>query len=851
MPIEEAPAAGRDRGDLSRLRAFLLFGLPSLLILAWMIWPLIAGTETLILRDVFQVHVGMKASLSRAFHDGYMPLIDLARSGGQPLAGNPNAVPFYPDNLLFLVAPFFWAFNAHFWLHLLIAPLAAYWMARAWGLPRPASWAVAVCYSTSGFMFSQLNLYNLIAGAALMPALVAATLRSGEGKRWAVPVVGLLWALLLVSGDPLTAVLGGMLALTAFLVRHGVRPQGRTIVLLGLVVALGVLVALPQLVEFLRILPTSTRGHQGFGDWRLTVGALKPVHAVEWLMPLAFGRYDLWGEGGLWGASLFDGNLPIYLSLYPGLLSLALVASAGLPRSRRAWWAWGMVATGVFFALGSHNPLVGLLFQLPGGNVFRYPVKVWPMVAIGASLLCGIGFQRTIGRAIGGERAAGGELGDGASVRLRVPLLVLGGLGVVLVAIGAVLVFSPRWFEALVLTCAPPTWPPEFAVTELHRWLVTLTASVGVVVGLAAGFMLCRTRLLAGASFLLALQASAQLFFLGSLAVTDQVRLFEAPPPTLDAVERDAPVVNAQFLHLFDKSSPLVMPDNRPQWPIRQLYLDLTPSAGVLYGLRYELDRSPEGLGSFLSRVAGKLIEGAPDDATRLLALSRWGVATVISEEPLEGVPPDLGELVGTFAGPATPTRVYRLPKAAPPVLLAEKVLTVPELTAARKLFLDPRFDPERFVILPGSEDAPPSTFPDDSGPEDSAPPPGPRSPVDGRVRVLEEGPESLDVAVDAPDGGVLVVQRAELPIWRAAIDGEAAAIEPANLYRIGVRVPAGSHRVRLWVDRRPLVVSSWAAAAGLLVLLGWLGWIGWRGRKASVRSLPGAPDQAGLARTR
>ena len=286
------------------------------------------------------------------------------------------------------------------------------------------------------------------------------------------------------------------------------------------------MVALPQIVEFLRILPMSLRGHRGFGDWRLSVGALRPVHAIEWLVPLAFGRYDLMGEGGMWGASLFEGKLPIYLSLYPGLLSLVLVASSGRPRSRAAWWAWGMVGAGLFFALGGHNPVAAWLLELPGGSAFRYPIKVWPLVAVGASLLCGIGFQRTVGRAIG---SAGEE-----APRLRLPAAALGVLALFLVGIGLVLVLAPERFEAVVAAYAPASWPGRFAVVERLRWMATIVVSCALLGGLAAGFTLSRTRPFLGAAFLLALQAVGQVFFLHSLVATDEVRFYQDPPPSPD-----------------------------------------------------------------------------------------------------------------------------------------------------------------------------------------------------------------------------------------------------------------------------------------------------------------------------
>ncbi|MFP5286823.1 MAG: hypothetical protein ACLGI9_13870, partial [Thermoanaerobaculia bacterium] len=110
--------------DSSR-RALVLYALPLLALLLLLVAaPLVRGTGTLYLRDVLNTHFPMKHAQAAAMRAGWFPLIDPWRAGGQPLAGNPNAVPFYPDNLLYLVGSTFWAFNAHFWIHLLLAPLA-------------------------------------------------------------------------------------------------------------------------------------------------------------------------------------------------------------------------------------------------------------------------------------------------------------------------------------------------------------------------------------------------------------------------------------------------------------------------------------------------------------------------------------------------------------------------------------------------------------------------------------------------------------------------------------------------------------------------------------------------------
>ena len=107
---------------MSRSRGLsLLYVAPFLLGVLWLFLPVITGGETLFVRDVFNTHLEMKWFQAEAMHSGSLPLVDGLRSGGQPHLGNPNTVPLYPDNLLYLIASPWWALNAHFWLHLLLA----------------------------------------------------------------------------------------------------------------------------------------------------------------------------------------------------------------------------------------------------------------------------------------------------------------------------------------------------------------------------------------------------------------------------------------------------------------------------------------------------------------------------------------------------------------------------------------------------------------------------------------------------------------------------------------------------------------------------------------------------------
>ncbi len=774
-----------------------LYVAPTLLLLALAVWPLIRGAGTLYTRDVLTSHYPLKVSQAEALRRGELPLIDPYRAGGQPLLGNPNALPLYPDNLLYLVASPLWALNAHFWLHLLVAPAAFYWLGRAWGLRRPAAWAGGVCYAASGFFLSLLNLYNLVAGAALAPAFVAACLgawsggsESGAGRRSgrSAAIAGGLWGLLLLAGDPMFAALALALAAGAVIAHDGSWAAARSAAgRLALALACGTLLAAPMLIEFARILPLSYRGYWQFSIRAALAQSWDPRSALEWLLPFFFGRPDF----TFWGTRFYGGNPPFFYSLFPGVLCLCLIALAGRPRRRPAIWAWTTVATGLFFAAGAWNPAVRLLYSLPGASALRYPIKIWLAVAIGCSLLCALGFERFL-------KADRPRLGQ-----------IMAWAAAGYFAAWCLLVWSPPWVATGLQALDPERLNPATLARESARWsalclfsLITL-ALFGLVLR-AAG-----KRRPAGAGLLI-VHLVSQGFFLAALFDADDVEPYVHPPELLSHVPEDAVVVHGGFRDLFgrQKVSPLTaFPDPRFFWLARRQAAQLHPFAGVAQGRRYELNHSPEGLDSFFSVSLAQAIQGM-DDARRVRLLAASGVDTLILDRPL--ATEAAGDVYRVAAipdsmpsvSPEGQVLVYRLARAAAPVSLLGDLRRAPQMNRALELLSGPGFDPRTTVVLPGSE-------PETRG-------------AAGRVEVLWDEVESLEVTTSSETAGVLLTRRAYLDLYRATIDGRPVPTVVANLHRLAVEVPPGEHRVRLWIDRRP-TRAGWAVAllgvAGLVAI--------------------------------
>ena len=806
-------------------RTLAFYALPLLgLLLLLLAAPLVRGTGTLYLRDVLNTHFPMKQAQAQAMRSGYFPLIDPFRAGGQPLSGNPNAVPFYPDNVLYLVGNTFWALNAHFWLHLFLAPLAFYWMARAWGLRREAAWAGAACWTLSGFYLSHLSFYNLIAGVTLAPALVAACLRFLQGRRGMAPVVAVLWALLLLGGDPLMALLAGVLAGAAAFsekdlkdtkdlkdeqIRRPFGPLGRLrpsgpFLPLAAAVAVGTLLALPQLVEFRRILPLSFRGHRGYTAEAATIASFDPRQAVEWLIPFFFGRPDLIGPGSFWGSRFFTGFPPYYLSLYPGLLALALFAASGRPRGKAAWWAWGGIAAGLFLSLGRFNPIAEWLFSLPGRGSLRYPVKFWLPVAMGSALLCGIGFQRLLF----GEEEERKRARRRFALTLAILAAILGGLWIFLSfnAAGA-----QAWMAGFV--------PERYVPNERLRWAGLCLLSLATIAGLAILTRIARRRPVLGGALLLGFHAVIQLLLLRPLFPVDAVTPYLLPPPpALEDVPAGVPVVHADFNYLFGPSTLKQgnFPSRGAHWMERRAFYELYPFTGSMRGRRYELNSSAEGLDTFLARMAEGGVKGAKgDDAKRLRLLAAWGVQRLLMNHPLDP-PQPRARLLTTIPSFGQTLYIYEVVDHAPLAFLARRVIRAPHLNAAYQTLGGPEFDARSEAVIPGE------------GP--------PLLKSGGTVHNLKQGPERIELDVTAgPGGGFLVVQRST-HLWETEIDGRPAPpqkIVPANLYRLGLEVPAGRHRIVFRIDRRPLARSFFGVALGLALLPG-LAW--WAGRRSAVR---------------
>jgi hypothetical protein len=300
-------------------------------------------------RDNFSTHFPIKAVSAAAFRAGEIPYWNFHTGGGQPLAGNPNALTFYPDNFLYLFLPAHAAFNLHFLIHL----VAGWFAMRALSRSSFGAWM----YSLSGLAVSMTAFYNLAVAFALIPLALWAA------QRGSAVLLGGAFGLMALAGEPVT-ILSAAVAVAIVARMHPIR--------LAAAVALALVIASPQIIAWREIAGEVERV-RGFSATTALNASLEPLRLLEIIaVPLR---------------SLGQGQ-DLFITLFLGIIVLPAVVQ----RSR-----WTIVAAAaLFLALGRFNPVVRWAVEtFDGVRIARYPEKFAVVLVVALVVLSARYYERS------------------------------------------------------------------------------------------------------------------------------------------------------------------------------------------------------------------------------------------------------------------------------------------------------------------------------------------------------------------------------------------------------------------------------------------------------------------------
>lgn len=336
-----------------------------------------------------------------SYKRGEVPIWNDLVLGGIPFLANSQSAPLYPLHVLWsltgLSAEALLSFSA--WLHLWIAGCGLFLLSRRLGGNEVGGLIGASALILSSFLIAWIQLPSVVMTASWIPWVLLGVLRCFEERTAkSVAKLGLAVGLMLLSGH-LQIAMYGLIAALLFIFWLGLSARSATTMLMsGVSLLLGVLIASPQLLPVLengrnghRAQPPTTEGYKGYSAL-----ALKPHHLSIIAAPTMFGMPGEWVD-------LEDGKAPSYwlsleeqgrnyaeLALYMGPVVLPLFLLAFFANWRNAKFSFfGFLA--LFSILAALGTLVtqAMYWLIPGWAATGSPGRIAVLLTISICALAG------------------------------------------------------------------------------------------------------------------------------------------------------------------------------------------------------------------------------------------------------------------------------------------------------------------------------------------------------------------------------------------------------------------------------------------------------------------------------
>ncbi len=352
------------------------------------------GTELAAAGDTLLYYYPQYESAGAALRTGQLPLWNPYQLCGHPWLATLQGGILYPFHAIYAFVPTWAGMALSSLVHLAIVALSTAILARRLGLSSWAALLAGALFCMQGSLPAQTSVPNLLEAATwLSPGAVAVTTIVAGRRARGVALLAFCLGASLLAGYPQYTVYAcytwaALLAVLLFAERRPPRAWLAPVGCLVLAVALGALVASPQLLASLELRRLSTR-------------SLDPSSLAA-MFPMG------WPEKSV-TASLRVLFVPhdAHLRLPAGLTGLLLLPVALFHRRRRlvlGLFALGLVVLGM--AIGPASPLFDLYRLLPGTGAFRLPtLRLLLVVGFFFSLLAGFGLDELLRRL----RGYGGE----------------------------------------------------------------------------------------------------------------------------------------------------------------------------------------------------------------------------------------------------------------------------------------------------------------------------------------------------------------------------------------------------------------------------------------------------------
>jgi hypothetical protein len=772
---EASPDGGlslrRDGGAIALLILLLIAIHPDLLLLG----------NQLFWGDLTLYHFPMKKVVHDQILAGTFPLWNPLYSLGQPLAANPAYEVFYPPQWLTLLPDYAVGFRLHILVHVYLAAVGFYLLARTLGVRVHVAFLGAAAFVLGGPFVSFYNYLPFMFSLTWMPWIALFTCRylRSSSIRDLVPATLFLGLQALIC-EPTSLLQTWMLlgigmtwyrATAAADRRAAVRGAWRGVVEAVAMVVAGVALAAVQFLPALDFAKDTVRGH-GF-DWSTTTQwSFPPLRALELAFPQLLGSM---GGGGAsyWGGALYGRNdTPFLASIYPGVLFVAL-AFAGLAARRRGWSLMSIVVVvALALATGSRSPIFHGLYELGLLSSVRYPEKF--LLMANSTLLV---FSCLV-------------LEDVLAGARRFATIGVVFLSATVVGAAAVLGWAysdsyQRFFGALWHTMRP-----ELIELSRSHWLMAVVR--GVVFCLAL-LLVARWKRQSAAMGVLAIALLVDLAPLGLQLVPRMPRRFFDEPPlvaSVDACRGDGRLFHEAAMRRLQEGVGYFRGYDT-FWTYRNGLFPMLPAAwGIPTALEYDVDHT-HLVETNEMLTAASIVSAARRDWMSVLGPT-LGVGCVATFRPSA---PEIARAGGDWSlvNPVSLHPVEPFPR----YFFASQAVPVSQT-------------PELVSMLVENDWPPRTAFTYGARPRTGA----------ARVLGVRESPHSVQIEFEAEQDAFLVAGITHHRYWQARVDGVELPILRTNIAIQGIQVPKGRHTLLLEYSNPMIPLGASVSGLALLLLL-------------------------------
>lgn len=350
---------------------------------AWF-WDVLFAGRSFYARDIFQYHYPMKKIVRDTILSGEFPMWSTHFAAGQPMAANPAYEVFYPPQLLVLLPDVRLGLTLHIVIHFYICGIGLYCLLRSLGTGRAAALLGSLAYTLGGPFLSLVRTLPFLFSMAWVPLIFLFARRFFLGwNRRDLCLAAIFGGMQALVAEPATIVQTWLIvgAYGVYRIHHDSRLKRIAAGYFAMGSASAVIAA-AQLVPMLDFVPDSVRS-QPF-DWSYVSAkwSLAPARVLELFYPLVFQSLTDF-NGKQWITTMYSLGDPFISNFYPGV-AIGLLFVTGFAAWRRGSGFVLALCAGLYIlAIGSHTPLLRVLYDLGVFSTMRFPEKF----AMGATFI--------------------------------------------------------------------------------------------------------------------------------------------------------------------------------------------------------------------------------------------------------------------------------------------------------------------------------------------------------------------------------------------------------------------------------------------------------------------------------